>query len=96
LHIGSVNNANLPSVHLGILGFKKNINNYNLNLEFKKVNNVYVPIRIQEDKTVDFTKNKRKIKFIENTDENKDKLVFKYNDARIMTTEKTFEFEIVD
>jgi|GEM_PF-6749681 hypothetical protein len=96
LHIGSVKNANLPTVHLGILGFKKNINNYNLNLEFKKVNNVYVPIRVQEDKTVDFTKNKRKIKFIENADKNPEKLVFKYNDARIKTTEKTFEFEIVD
>ena len=96
LHIGSVKNANLPSVALGILGFRKDINNYDLNLVFKKVNDVYVPVRVQEDKTVDFTKNKRKIKFIENTNDDKDKLVFKYNDARLKTTEKTFEFEIID
>ena len=96
LHINSVENADLPTVALGILGFRKDINNYNLNLVFKKVNDVYVPVRIQEDKTVNFTKNKRKIKFIENTDDNKDKLVFKFNDARMKTTEKTFEFELVD
>ena len=41
-------------------------------------------------------KYKRTRKFKENTVQNPEKLVFKFNDARIKTTEKTFDFNLVN
>ena len=96
LHINSVENANLDQFKAGLLGIKFIVTNYNLDLIFKNVKGIYIPEKIKEYKKVDVQKEKRTRKFKENTDQNSEKLVFKYNDARIMTTEKTFEFEIVD
>ena len=63
---------------------------------FKKIKELIFLVVFEEEKTIDFSKYKKTIKFKENADQNPEKLVFKYNDARMKTTEKTFEFELVD
>ena len=96
LHICSVENAKLNRFKAGLFGLKFIERNYNLDLIFEKIKGIYIPKKIEEEKTIDYPEQKRTRKFKENADQNPEKLVFKYNDARIMTTEKTFEFELVN
>lgn len=94
LHIGSLDNAELKYFSVGLLGYKTSLQNHDLDIVFEKVNETYVPSEIKVDKVLNVLKNKKRLKFIENTKDDPEKLVIKYNDARIKEIKNVYRFHL--